>query len=49
MIPRGDPNGAWLAAPFDDPVQAADDPLGRKREIHLDPQSFAVEVIQHIQ
>lgn len=35
-----DPNGAWLAAPFDDPVQTTDDPFGGQREIHLDAQPF---------
>ena len=34
---------------FNDVGQAADDPLCRKGEIHLDAQTFAVEVIQHVQ
>jgi hypothetical protein len=39
-----DPDRARFSPPFYDPVEAPYDPLGRKREIHLDPQSFAVEV-----
>ena len=42
-------NDAWLAAPFDDPVQTADDAFGRKREIDLDAKALTVEVIQHVQ
>ena len=38
-----------FSAPFDDAVQAADDPFGGQREVHLDPQPFSVEVVQHIQ
>jgi hypothetical protein len=38
-----------LAAPFDDLVQATDDPFGGQREVNLDAQAFAVEVVQHIQ
>ena len=43
------PNGIWLAAPFNDLVQAADHTLGGKREIHFDTQPFTVEVVQNIQ
>ena len=43
------PDRAWLATPFDDPVQAANDPFGWQREIHFDAQPFAVEVVQHVQ
>ena len=44
-----DPDRARLAAPFYGPVEAADDPFCGQREIYLDPQPFAVEVIQHVQ
>jgi hypothetical protein len=37
------------ATPFDDPVQTVDDPFGWQREVDLDTQSLAVEVIQHVQ
>jgi putative transposase len=30
-------------------VKAADDPLGRQRAVDLDPQPFAIEVVQHVQ
>ena len=43
-----DPYGARFAPPLDDPVQAANDPFGRQRKIDLDPQPFAVEVVQHV-
>ena len=33
-----DPDGAGLAAPFDDPVEASDDPFGGEREVDLYPQ-----------
>ena len=39
------PDRQRLPAPFGD----LDDPFGRQREIHFDPQFFAVEVIQHVQ
>ena len=42
-------NSAGLAAPFDDPVQAADDAFGWQREVHLDAQTLAVEIVQHVQ
>lgn len=42
-------DGQRPAAPFDDLVQAADDALGRKREVHFDAQSLAVEVVQNVQ
>ena len=42
------PDGAWLAAPFDDAIMAPDDAFGGQREIHLDAQPFAVEVVQHV-
>ena len=44
-----DPNGRRFAAPFNDPVQAAHDTHGGQREVHLDPQPFAIEVIQNVQ
>jgi hypothetical protein len=44
-----DTNGARSAAPFDDRGKAADDPLRRQRKVDLDAQTFAVEVIQHVQ
>jgi hypothetical protein len=37
-------NGAWSAALFDDPVQAADDPLGRQRKVDLDAPPLVFEV-----
>jgi transposase-like protein len=37
------------SAPFDDPVQRPDHPLGRQGEIGLDTQPFAIVVIQNIQ
>ena len=44
-----DPDGAWLAAPFDDPVEASDDPLRWQRKVDLDAQALTVEVIQHVE
>jgi hypothetical protein len=44
-----DPERAGLSAPFDDPIKAPDDPLSGQRDVHLNPQPFAVEVVQHIQ
>jgi hypothetical protein len=41
-------NGSRSAAPFDDPVQAADDSLVRQREIHLDAKRLAVKAIEDI-
>ena len=43
------PDCARFAAPFDDAVQAADDPLCGQREVNLDPQTLTVEVVQDIQ
>jgi hypothetical protein len=43
-----DPDRQWFATPFDDLVQGSDDPLGWQREVALDAQAFAVEVIQHV-
>ena len=43
------PYCAGLAAPLDDRVKASDDPLCWQREVDLEAQSFAVEVIQHVQ
>ena len=40
-----DPYGAGFAAPFDDPVQATNDPFGWQREVDLDPQALAIEVV----
>ncbi len=47
--PVVDPYCHRLTAPFDDLVQAANDALGRKREIYLDAQPLAVEVVQNVQ
>jgi len=47
--PVVDPYCHGLAAPFDDLVQAADNALGRQREIHLDAQSHAIEVVENVQ
>jgi len=44
-----DTYGAWLAAPYDDAVKASDDAFGWQREFDLNPQSLAVEIIQHVQ
>jgi hypothetical protein len=44
-----DPYGARLAAPLDNPIKAADDTFGGQREIDLDAQAFAVEVVENIQ
>ncbi len=43
------PDRARLSPPFDDPVEAACHPFGWQREIDLDPQPFAIEVIKDIQ
>lgn len=43
------PYGSRLAAPFDDAVEAPDDAFGRQREVDLDPQPLAVEVIEQVQ
>jgi len=43
------PDGTRRASPLDDPVEAADHPLGGQREVHLDAQSLAVEVVQYVQ
>ena len=42
-----DPDRHRLSRPFDDPVEASCHPLGGPREIDLDPQTFAVEIIQN--
>ena len=42
-------DGLGLALPLDDVVQAAGDPLCRQGKVHLDAQTFAVEVVQHVQ
>ncbi len=39
----------WFAAPFDDLVEAADDAFSRQREVYLNTQTFAVEVVQDVQ
>ncbi len=44
-----DANGLRLAAPRNDVVEAVDRRFRRQRKINLDPQSFVIEVIQHIQ
>lgn len=44
-----DPDRQGLAAPFDDLVQGPDHPFGGQREIDLDAQALAVEVVQHVQ
>ena len=43
------PDYLWFAAPFNNPVQAANNPPGGQREVHLNAQSLAVKVIQHVQ
>jgi hypothetical protein len=42
-------DGNRFAAPFDDPVARSDYPLGRQRGINLDPQAFAVVVVDDIE
>ena len=45
-----DPDHAWFSAPFNDPVEAASDPLcGQRKVYYFYPQPFAIEVIQHVQ
>jgi hypothetical protein len=44
MIPRGDPNSFWFSTPFDDPIEAANNPFGWQRKIDLDAEPLAVEV-----
>jgi hypothetical protein len=44
----GYPNSLRLAVPFNNLVQTSDHPLRGKREVNLDTQTFAVEVIQNI-
>lgn len=44
-----DPDGQWLAAPFDNLVQGSNDPFGRQREVDLDAKPFAIEVVPHVQ
>ena len=44
-----DPNACWLAAPFDDLVQAPDDALCWEREVDIDCQAFAIEVIENVE
>jgi len=44
-----DPCGAGLAASFDDAVQTADDAFGGQREVDFDTQTFAIEIIRHVQ
>lgn len=38
-----------LSLPSDDPVQRTCHSLGGQREVDLDPQSFAVGVIDHVE
>ncbi len=40
----------WSATSSDSLVaaMATDDPFSWKREVHLDPQPFAVEIIEHV-
>lgn len=40
---------SWLAAPLDDLFQRTDHANRWQREIDLDPESFAIEVAQHIE
>ena len=43
------PDRNWLSAPFNDPVERAYHAFGRQREVDLDSQTFAVEVVDHIE
>ncbi len=43
------PNGPGFSAPLDDTVKTPDHTLSGQREINLDPKTFAVEVVQHVQ
>jgi hypothetical protein len=44
MIPRGDPISFWFSTPFDDPIEAANNPFGWQRKIDLDAQTLVVKV-----
>lgn len=43
-----DANGERFAAPFDNLIQAADDPSSRWRKTHLNTQALAAQVEQDI-
>ena len=43
------PTGAWLTAPFDDPIKAPDHTLSRQGKVDLYARLFTVEVVQDIQ
>lgn len=42
-------NGRGLAAPLDDPLQGANDPRRRQRQVGVDYEPVAVEFIQDIE
>jgi len=44
-----EPDRLRCATPFDDLVQGLDNPLGGQREVDLDAQAFAVEVVENVQ
>lgn len=44
-----DPDRLWRAAPINHLVQGPDNPLGRQREVDLNAQALAVEVVQNVQ
>lgn len=44
-----DPYGAGFSALFNDPIKAPYHPFGWQREVDLDAQALAVEVIKHVQ
>lgn len=43
------PNGQGLSPPADDLLEGADHALGRQREVNLNAQRFAVEVVDHVE
>ena len=47
--PLSTPYRCRLFPPLDDPIEAPDLALGWQREVDLDAQPFAVEVVQHVQ
>jgi hypothetical protein len=44
-----DPNACRLATPFEDLIQAPDNTLCWEREVDIDCQAFAIEVIENVE
>ncbi len=42
-------NPRWTALPLNDLIQGADHPGRRHREVHVEAQSFAIEVVDHVE